>query len=502
MKKFYTSCDQWLKTVLLVFVLTFILVSKAVSAWKPEPAFNLAEVGEFAVFMLGKPSSDLEDTAKLDLSSVTIFGDVAVGPHGEFDFQGPATVNGDLYLDPTLSRVISNVGTLNGKRYVKDLAHLVEVALATSAFWAAYPSDQQVKTLVESLTIQGKSGLNVISIRSLDYRKSTTSSPLQLILKGPAEDPSSALFVVNIAQKLDMGGGAVIRSDAPSRLLVNVLPGLTPVRLASQSYIGGTLLAIDRKMGPLSGTTGPLIGAQLREISLLGGAAVNPLLQGKGPIAVILGPATGVFTGDRVQLDGSASTSADSQNQLSFNWSFVSKPSGSSAAFSDNHSVSTNFIADLAGEYLVELVVSDGTSLSEPARLLIAATQEGLEADLALQISADPSRVYLNSPLTLKLLVSNLGSGSTDSIFLKATLLGRTDTVALNNSSCFHAAGEIECALDPLAPGQNHEVQVYVAPTKQPNFDISARVTAPGILDPDLDNNEGYLRVKVLKLNQ
>jgi hypothetical protein len=502
MKTICGSRGYWIKSVLLVFLLTLMSVSTALSAWKPDLNFRLGEVGEFAVFMLGKPSIDDQETAKLDLSSVTIFGDVAVGPHGEFDFQGPATVNGDLYLDPTLTRVISNVGTLNGKRYVKDLANLVEVALATAEFWAAYPSDQQFKTLVESLTIQGKSGLNVISIRSLDYRKSTTSAPLQLVLKGPAENPSSALFVVNIAQKLEMGGGAVIRSDDPSRLLVNVLPGLTPVRLASQSYIGGTLLAIDRKMGPLSGTTGPLIGAQLREISLLGGATINPPEQGNLPMAVILGPSSGVFTGDRVQLDGSTSTSPDPQNQLSFSWSLVSKPSGSSAMFSDIHSAVTGFIPDLPGNYLTELIVNDGINVSEPGRLLVAATQQGLEADLALQIVAEPSRVYLNSPLTLKLLITNLGSGSTEDILLKATLLGRTDTVAFNNSSCFHAAGEIECKLDPLVQGQQHEVQVFVSPTKQPNFDISASVTASGVFDPDLGNNEAYLRVKVLKLNQ
>lgn len=501
MKKVDKGHCRWLKSIFLSALL-IMLVSSAAAGWKPDAQFGLGGAGEFAVFLLGKPIPDAEESAKLDLSSVTVYGDVAVGPYSEFDFQGPAKINGDLYLDPTLTRIISNVGTLNGVRYSKDLAPHVDDALSASVYWAAQPAGQKYQTLVDSLTIQGQRGLNVIAIRGIDFRKSTNSAPLQLLLKGPADDPASALFVLNIAQKLDMGGGAVIRGEDPGRVLINVLPGLTPVRLASGSYIGGTLLAVDRKMGPLSGTTGPLIGAQLREISLLGGAALNPPQPGQMPIAVILGPEAGILVGETVHLDGSASSGPDPQSTLTYHWSFAAKPDGSNAVFSDQSLVNPFFSADIAGDYLVQLVVGDGIRISDPVRLRITATQQGLEADLALRIIAEPSRVYLNSPLTLRLLVDNLGTGTAETIVLKATLLGRTDTVAFDNPACSFAAGEVECALGRLAQGERQEVQVYVSPTKPPNFDVLAVLAAPGVFDPDLSNNEAFLRVKVLKLNE
>lgn len=66
-----------------------------------------------------------------------------------------------------------------------------------------------------------------------------------------------------------------------------------------------------------------------------------------------------VKVGNIVYLDGSGSTDADNDG-LSYNWSFVSKPAGSSADFDDNTVSNPSFSADIEGAYVINLVVNDG----------------------------------------------------------------------------------------------------------------------------------------------
>jgi len=60
-----------------------------------------------------------------------------------------------------------------------------------------------------------------------------------------------------------------------------------------------------------------------------------------------------------VALDGSASSDANS-DALTYAWTFTSKPSGSSAVLSSATSAKPTFTADMAGMYVVSLVVNDG----------------------------------------------------------------------------------------------------------------------------------------------
>jgi hypothetical protein len=81
-----------------------------------------------------------------------------------------------------------------------------------------------------------------------------------------------------------------------------------------------------------------------------------------------------VFVGDTVSLDGSASRAAEGRS-LSYSWSFVSKPPESRADLSDPVAVKPVFVADVAGIYMLELVVSDGVYESLPATVVILAEQ-------------------------------------------------------------------------------------------------------------------------------
>ncbi len=75
----------------------------------------------------------------------------------------------------------------------------------------------------------------------------------------------------------------------------------------------------------------------------------------------------GVALGIAVALDGSGSTAG-----VSYDWSFVLKPGGSTAALTGQTSVNPTFIPDIAGTYVVQLLVNDGTSNSAPDSVVIS----------------------------------------------------------------------------------------------------------------------------------
>jgi hypothetical protein len=84
------------------------------------------------------------------------------------------------------------------------------------------------------------------------------------------------------------------------------------------------------------------------------------------------GPDQSAQVGSMVTLNGSGSTDAD-RNPLTYDWSFVSIPSGSAATLSNPTAAKPTFMADKAGQYVVQLLVNDGTVNSTPDTVTIAA---------------------------------------------------------------------------------------------------------------------------------
>jgi hypothetical protein len=82
-----------------------------------------------------------------------------------------------------------------------------------------------------------------------------------------------------------------------------------------------------------------------------------------------------VLVGNLVQLDGGGSSDANG-DALTYAWSFTSRPDGSAAALSDPAAVNPTFTADLQGDYVVSLTVSDGKATSAPDNVTITATPE------------------------------------------------------------------------------------------------------------------------------
>ncbi len=66
-----------------------------------------------------------------------------------------------------------------------------------------------------------------------------------------------------------------------------------------------------------------------------------------------------------IQLNGSGSTDVDG-DALRYQWSLLSTPGGSAAVLSSASSVTPTFTADKGGDYVVQLIVFDGTVESSP----------------------------------------------------------------------------------------------------------------------------------------
>jgi len=103
-----------------------------------------------------------------------------------------------------------------------------------------------------------------------------------------------------------------------------------------------------------------------------------------------------------VSLDGSQSTDVDG-DALTYTWAILNAPAGSAATLSDASAVKPTFTVDVPGNYVIQLIVNDGTVDSLPVTVTIS------DQNTAPVANAGPAQtVPLGSLVTLD------GTGSSD----------------------------------------------------------------------------------------
>ncbi len=84
------------------------------------------------------------------------------------------------------------------------------------------------------------------------------------------------------------------------------------------------------------------------------------------------GPNQTVTPGTTVKLNGSASSDSNHQ-PLTYAWTLLTAPPNSNASLSGANTATPTFIADLAGAYVVQLIVFDGYQSSSPVNVMVTA---------------------------------------------------------------------------------------------------------------------------------
>lgn len=141
-----------------------------------------------------------------------------------------------------------------------------------------------------------------------------------------------------------------------------------------------------------------------------------------------------VFINDTAQLDGSGSSDADN-DPLTYSWSFVSVPIGSTATLSDPNIVNPTFVVDVSGDYVIQLIVNDGTIDSTPDTVMISTinirpvSDAGLDQTVApgstVQLDGSASFDADNDPITYNWSLISLPSDSS-SVLSDSTIVNPT----------------------------------------------------------------------------
>ncbi len=173
--------------------------------------------------------------------------------------------------------------------------------------------------------------------------------------------------------------------------------------------------------------------------------------QGNSPPFANAGEDQETVIGNIVQLDGSKSTDPEG-NPLIFTWNVKTRPTASTAEILNNTLERPTFVADLVGEYLLELVVGDGELQSEPDIVVVQAKENPKPVANA---GEDRSNVVINTQVDLD------GSQSSDPGGENITFSWSFQSIPSNSQAVLVNISTPTTSFTPDVPGQ-YIVQLVV----------------------------------------
>ncbi len=179
-----------------------------------------------------------------------------------------------------------------------------------------------------------------------------------------------------------------------------------------------------------------------------------------------------VAPGDTVSLDGAGSTDADA-DPLTYSWSLLSVPEGSTASLVDATLPAPTFVADLVGTYVAQLIVNDGTGNSAPDTVAITAHQ----ANRAPVASAGADQ-QVNAGVTVQLNGSESSDADADPLTYEWTIVAQPE----GSSASLNDATSIGPQFVPDQPG-DYVFSLIVSDGRASSAADTVKVTA--VLPPE-----------------
>ncbi len=210
-----------------------------------------------------------------------------------------------------------------------------------------------------------------------------------------------------------------------------------------------------------------------------------------------------VTTASTVSLDGSGSNDPDN-DPLTYNWTLISAPAGSSASLANGTQSNPTFTADVDGVYLVQLVVNDGSTDSAPSTVTITAassnsvptadagSQQNVATGSLVTLDGNGSQDADNDPLTYLWTIISRPAGSGASLSDAANVTP-TFTADLDGTYVIElivndgSADSLPATVSIMASTANSAPTANAGPDQSVNINTTVALDGSGSQDADND---------------
>ena len=452
------------------------------------PTFMLDRAGAYVIQLISSDGTLSSAPATVTISTINTQPVANAGPTQAVNVGSLVPLNGGNSTDAD-GNPLTYAWTLNSVP-AQSTATLSNTTIVNPTFTADRPGTYVAQLIVNDGFVNSNASTVTIT---------TNAVPAPTANAGPAQTVRWGATVQLDGSAIDPGGRPITYSWSFTNRPVGSTAVFSNPNLANPTFVAdvpGNFIAQLIASNPFS-SSAPV--------------TVTITTTNSTPVANA-GPAQNVLAGTLVTLTGAASTDADS-DPLTYAWSFTSRPNGSVASLSAPTSPSPTFTADVAGTYIVQLIVRDQFAASlpvtvtitavAPGQIVIAATSVAPGATVALQVTLS-SPAFSASTVNLAIVGAgvSLSSGTlsfaqgattpTTPVNVTGLLLGSTQ---INGTGTGLTAGSGTVSVNATLAYTTSSVTIIGTATQ--NLALSLSVPAPtgGAVVNLLSSNTGFATV-------